>query len=118
VHPAYASPTKEVAVSAETEGRPAAVPIHALYDANGLRPRSADDPRPALDAAEVILGVDVKSGDQFLVYGREARRGAAGGALAMALRVLRVELDLDTQELELLCAMVAAVKGRHEYGSE
>jgi hypothetical protein len=105
-------------VSGESEGRPAAVPIHALYDENGLRPHSAADPRPALHDAEVILGVDVKSGAQFVVYGREALRGVAGGGVKKALRVLRVELDQDTQELELLCAMVTVVKGQHEYGPE
>jgi hypothetical protein len=102
----------------ESEGRPAAVPIRALFDEAGLRPNPAPDRRPTLHGAEVILGVDVVSGNQFLVYGREALRRDARGGVGKALRVLRVGLDQETQELELLCALVQLVKGRHEYRPE
>jgi hypothetical protein len=104
-------------VTGKSEGRPA-VPIHALFDETGLRPNSVADPRPALHSAEVVVGVDVMSGNQFLVYGREALSKAARGGSKKGLRVLRVELDQETQELELLCALVHVVKGRHEYRPE
>ena len=63
-----------------------AIPINALFDASGTRPNEAAhfDVRKTLQAADVIVGRDVMTGDEFILYGRDtveriARGGGARG---------------------------------------
>jgi hypothetical protein len=66
--------------------------------------------------AEVIFGVDPKTGDRNGPYygiaalKRIVRRGESEG-----LRVLNVPVDPDTDDIEALCAMVQHLKGAHCY---
>jgi hypothetical protein len=48
------------------------IPIQALFAADGTSPNPAVDYRPLLGRADLIFGVDVMTGDEFLVYGRAA----------------------------------------------
>ena len=95
-----------------------AIPINALFAADGHSPNPGSDPRPALHAAELIIGVDVMSRHQFLVYGRRALEKATRSGKARALRTLRIELDQSTNDLERLCALVQVVKGRCDYPNQ
>jgi hypothetical protein len=96
---------------------PERVPISALLneDGTGLNLSADFDPRDLIAAVDVILAVDVVSGTEVVVFGRPGleeitSRGEAGKA-----RVLRVELDHETDELETLLGVVQAVRGRHDY---
>jgi hypothetical protein len=73
---------------------------------------------PRLREADAILGVDVGSGKQFIIFGRKALRGLVGGGAVRGARVLRVALRQDTEELGKLLALVAVYKGRHDYEPE
>jgi hypothetical protein len=94
---------------------PARVSISALLDATGagFNADASFDPCDLVNSADVILGVDVDSGREFLFYGRERLMQIAleGGEEA----TLRIEIDLDTDDLERLAAIVKVVKGRHEF---
>jgi hypothetical protein len=66
-----------------------------------------------LEDASVVIGCDVMSRREFVVFGRnELRRAAKGRPHG---DVLFVELDQETDELEYLCAACEVLKGRHEY---
>ena len=72
--------------------------------------------RPLLNA-DIIIGRDVMSGGEFVVYGRTLLRQKAAGDTSDDYDILFIEIDQgkETDELEKLCAMVEVVKGRHEY---
>jgi hypothetical protein len=92
---------------------PPPIPLAAfLEDPESLGP-NAD----LLDA-DVILGVDVASQKQFIVYGRKALRRLVRGGPARGARVVRIALSQDTEDLPQLLALVVAHKGRHEYEPE
>jgi hypothetical protein len=91
------------------------VPIHALIDDSGVRPSLAADHRQALRAADLIIGEDVKSGRQFLVYGRAALAHDVGGGQTAWLRTLKIALDPETEELGRLLTLVQDLKGHHDY---
>jgi hypothetical protein len=93
------------------------VPIHALFGAHGMEPNPDADPEPMLQSADLITGVDIMSGQEFLVYGRRTLERIADGTAGDPVHVLRVGLDQDTDELEKLVVLVESVKGRHDYRS-
>jgi hypothetical protein len=90
------------------------VPIDALFG-EYCGPNFSADPRAALHAAAVIIGVDVMSGREFLVYGRPLLEEIQKSGMPRPLAVFKVGLDEDTDELEKLIALVQVVKGRHDY---
>jgi hypothetical protein len=92
-----------------------AVPIAALFASDGINPNPQSDPRGALHAAELIIGMDVMSGHQFLLYGREALERIASTGEAEGLRTLLIALDQPTDELERAIALMQTVKGRCDY---
>ena len=93
------------------------VPIDALFGLHGLEPNVDADPEPMLQSADIITGVDVMSGHEFLVYGRQTLERIATGTADEVVNVLRIALDQETGELESLVAVVKYVKGRHDYPS-
>jgi integrase len=60
-------------------------------------------------AAEVVFAVDVMSGDRALVLGRGLLERIAAGGVTQGVEVLDVELDMETDELERLVALVQVV---------
>jgi hypothetical protein len=88
---------------------PSTVSIHTLFDETDAGPNLDADfnIHEFIETADVILGVDVESGHEFVVYG--------SGGDPDGRRVVRVELDQDTDELERLCALVEVRRGRHDY---
>ncbi len=85
---------------------PDVISVHAL---------ETEEYRDRLKAAEVIMGVDVDSGHEFLVFGRDCLQRIIDRNETESIAVVRVSLDQDTDELEWLCAAVQVLKGRDEY---
>lgn len=72
----------------------------------------------SLHDADVIIGRDVITDREFVVFGRDTLRSVAGGDdEAMGYNILCIELDLQSQHdgLEELLEVVRSVKGRDEY---
>jgi hypothetical protein len=92
---------------------PPPIPLGAFFDDAGF-----GEAHPHLREADAILGVDVVSRKQFIIFGRKALRRLVGGGAVRGARVLRVALRQDTEELGKLLALVAVYKGRHDYEPE
>ena len=80
------------------------IPIEALFDESGTGPNLRADPRHALNDAEVVIGVDVMTQREHLIYGRELLQQIAGGKLSRSGKVIRIGIDDETEELEKLAA--------------
>lgn len=94
---------------------PRVVPIHALLNAAGTGPNLSADPRPDLHASEVIIGVDMMTGHEFVAFGRRTLEQIVCSGQARPVRIMRVGIDQETDELERLLAIVQAVKGSDDY---
>ena len=95
-----------------------AISVHALLAEDGADPNVQPefDARQIIQAADVILGMDVMTRGTFIVYGREFLDELSSGKRDTELAaVLKVELDQDSDELANLLSLVEAVKGRHEF---
>ena len=68
--------------------------------------------RMAFETADVILGIDVTTGHEILVFGRDARPKNG------AIQILRVSIDCASDELELLTAACETYRGHHDFKSE
>ena len=91
------------------------IPFAAIFAEDDINPNPSADPRPALNAAQVVLGVDVMSGREFLVYGRQELERIGKTGKGTKLAILRIGIDQETDELERLCALMLVVKGRFDY---
>lgn len=87
-----------------------ATPLHRLL--------ASDEGPEALRNADVVLGRDAQSGEEFVVFGREVlQRVSEGTDEAGGYNVLCVELDRSPEapDLQLLLQLVESVKGSQEY---
>ena len=93
------------------------IPIDALFASDGINPnKSADfDPRATIMAADVILGVDVMSGHEFLLYGYDALQQIVRANRTEALKIVRIALDQATYELEQIGALITILRGHCDY---
>jgi hypothetical protein len=73
--------------------------------------------RASTAGVDVIIGVDVMSGHEFLVYGRKTVERISRMDSEEEFSVLYIGLDQETEELERLVALVEVVKGSHDYRS-
>lgn len=81
----------------------------ALFDVDGIAPNPSWDARPLLTAAEVIIGHDVDTGDEFILFGR-------GIDVVWDTDVVVIELDvLQPNELAEVMAVVGIVRGRCDF---
>jgi len=92
------------------------IPLEAFFG-QGMSRNTEVDPRPVLQAAEVILGVDIMSGHEFLIYGRKLCRELVNSGQNREVNVLRIGVDQETDDLERLVVLVQTAKGSHEYQS-
>jgi len=93
---------------------PDVIPIAALFD-EAYGPNLSDDPRSDLHAADIIMGVDVMSQREFIVYGRDLLERIAAGTQATEASMMRIGIDQDADELQRMIALVITIKGSHDY---
>jgi hypothetical protein len=95
------------------------IPINALFG-ESLEPNTSLPFHPGqfLAEADVIFGVNVMEDRNFLVYGRKAIEEIALTGKKKDLRVVRIALDQETDELEKLIALVTVIKGKHDYRAD
>jgi hypothetical protein len=105
-------------VGIETQGQilghPDIVPIEALLG-EGQDPNSEVVYRRLLADADLIFGVDVVSGKQFILFGRLSLEELVRTGQSNILGVVNVGLDHETMEIEKLAALVQDIKGHHDY---
>lgn len=95
---------------------PDRVHISSLFDeANGFNMAARFDPRELIASADVIIGVNTDDEHEFLVFGQQICAEVCDSGESKPARILRVELDQDSDDLEKLLALVTGVKGSHEY---
>jgi hypothetical protein len=92
------------------------IPIHALFGTR-FGPNPDLDARETMKQADMIFGIDVMTGDEFLFYGRDLLNEIAKSGVTRQVAVVAIELDLETEELEMLAALVQVIKGKHDYRS-
>jgi len=96
-----------------------AVPLEALFDEDGSCPNenAGFDVRQVLNTAKVILGRDVMTGREFILFGRETVERVASGQEPEGAELLVVSLDDDerSNDLQRILALVEAIKGHHDY---
>lgn len=90
------------------------ITIDALFQERD-GPKLGIRPWEVIENAEVVIGRDIANHNEFLIYGRKFLENVAGGDGRGKVRVVGVELDRETQQLEKLIAVVKAVKGSHDY---
>jgi hypothetical protein len=91
------------------------IPIDALFASDGISPNPELDAAKMLSEAQVIIGRDVMTGHEFLLFGRDRLARIARTGVEQAAVVLKIELDQETDELEKLIALVEFIKGKHDY---
>jgi len=96
-----------------------AVSIEALFDVDGSCPNESAgfDVRRVLNTAKVILGRDVMTGREFILFGRDTVERVASGEEPEGAELLVVALDDDerSNDLQRILALVETIKGRHDY---
>jgi hypothetical protein len=90
------------------------VPIDSLLD-DAPRTDLACDPRDELSDADVIVAVDGATQQEFLIFGRETLQRIVDRGSAEARHVMHVGVDRESDDVERLCALVKAVKGRCDF---
>jgi hypothetical protein len=95
------------------------IPIHALFAADGINPNDDVEPHPRdlMTNAEVVVAVDVMSGRESLLFGRRILERVVAGSLDRDPVVLKVELDMETDDLERMTALTRVMKGHDDYRS-
>ncbi|HEX5445913.1 MAG TPA: hypothetical protein VFW87_18945 [Pirellulales bacterium] len=82
---------------------------------DAILPSPTAEARAALAEADVIIGIDQSSQRQFTVYGTPPLESTMSLKQLSAMKVVRVLLDCDKQELDALMAVVRRVKGPERY---
>jgi hypothetical protein len=93
---------------------PDIVPIEALFD-EGRDPNAEVNYRRLLADADLIYGVDVMSGKQFIQFGRLSLEKLVRTGQSNILGIFNVGLDQETTEIEKLATLVQDIKGHHDY---
>lgn len=91
------------------------IPIHAIFGQDVSEANLNHDHRPKLMAADLIFGRDVDSRHEFLVYGRPILEAVQRAGRPGHFRLVVVEVDMETEELEMLIALVRVLRGRDDY---
>lgn len=93
---------------------PDIVPIGALFG-DKRDPIAEVDYRRLLADADLIFGVDVVSGKQFILFGRLSLEKLVLTGQSNTLGVVNVGLDQESMEIEKLATLVQDIKGHHDY---
>lgn len=104
-------------------GFPNRISVHALFG-EGMKknPDAAFDPDEYLATADLILAEDVDTKRRCVVYGKDLHSrlvtSAVGDQIDVSgLRVVTIEIDRGTDELQRLAVLVEFLKGRHDLRS-
>jgi hypothetical protein len=92
-------------------------PIESLFHdggERGLRPEA----RAAIARADVIIGVDSATQNEFTVYGTPAFEESVPIGKEVALRTVRIGFSEQAGELEKVVAIVRAIKRGQDYTGE
>jgi hypothetical protein len=68
-----------------------------------------------LRKAQIIIGIDEATGNEFLMFGRDVIKELHRWPESETRYTVFVEIRQATNELEALCAAVEEAKGHHEY---
>jgi hypothetical protein len=90
------------------------IPIHAIFGEDVSEPASPKVVE-VLREAELVIGRDVDTQNTFILFGREALDAIVLSGETSQLWTLCIELDQDTEEPEMACALMKVVKGSHNY---
>ena len=93
------------------------IPVHAMFAAEGVGPNEENESWDTIEDADIILGLDVMSRNEFLIFGKDLLQEIVAGNSTVEARIIRVSMDQETNELERFLAIVQAVKGKHDYES-
>ena len=96
---------------------PDIVPIENLI--GDARDRNADDEfRRIMAAADLIFGIDILRGQQYVIYGRLALEELNRKGRCKILGIFNVGIDQETTDIEKLVNLVGDLKGHHDcYGA-
>lgn len=72
------------------------------------------DPERIVGSADLVIAIDVMTKCQILVFGEVAMFPVEFAGASQLFRVLAVELDLDTDEVDTLATLIEFVKGDHD----
>ena len=102
-------------VEPQESGTPDLIPLKAFLGQDmEINPATKD----LVLQADLILGVDNASGQEYVVYGKAKLKRIAETDQAEDVRVLRVGIDASTEDLDKLCGLVMALRGRFDYGTD
>jgi hypothetical protein len=90
------------------------VPIDALFG-EGRDPDAEVEYKRLLSDADLIFGVDLMSGKQFILFGRISLEELVRNGQSNLLGVVNVGFDHETTEIEKLATLVQDIKGHHDY---
>jgi len=65
--------------------------------------------------ADIIRGVDERTGNTFILFGRSTLQAIITSGRPMPVDVVTTTILQETVELEALCTAVKMAKGYHEY---
>ncbi len=97
------------------EGTPEPIPLEAFWGENDRVNPAA---RGLILQADLILGVDIMSRQEYVVYGKATLKRIAETGQGQDLRVLRVGIDAAGDDLDRLCGLVMFLRGRFDYGKD
>jgi hypothetical protein len=85
----------------------------ACYD--GEHPEKRQAMLDAITEADIVLGRNTKTGDEVPYYGIAQMKRVVRRNEPEVANVLKVDIDPDTDDVEVLCAFVKVAKGAHCY---
>lgn len=92
------------------------IPISDFFAAPGSHPSDAHpDSWTLMKSADVIFGRDPSTNNNFLVLGRDALKAIAKHSEPRHLKMIAIELDQSSEELEYLIALLITQRGQHDY---
>jgi hypothetical protein len=90
------------------------IPFEVLLGA-GRDHDTHDEYRRLLAIADLIFGVDAKTGKQSLVFGRLSLEELVRTGESKILGVVNIGFDQETTDIEQLASLVQNIKGHHDY---
>jgi hypothetical protein len=91
------------------------IPLEAFFGENDqVNPASRD----LVLQSDLVIGVDFMTRQEYVVYGKAALKRISESGEGEDLRVLRVAIDGETEDLDKLCGLVMLLRGRFDYGKD